>query len=242
MTWNIAEDIAPLLGFATAMVAVLLIPVRPGGTFNRVSKGFFAASILCYLISTSANILSHFGLFPDVLDPAIVSIELLWVPFILFGVYSLYSNQQLNDAIASRHAVKKAGEMLESVMETAPAGIIVLSSAGRITFANGEARRLLDISDDGPDALMHSDWSVRSGDDAAAASDFRRDFRDLVTADPLVDVKIQVSWPNGWHRHLAVNTAPFDDGSCGVGGAVASFLECAPWDVTGGSLSAPFAP
>ena len=229
MTWSIAEDIAPLLAFATALIVVLRIPVRPGGTFSRVAKGFFTVSILCYLISTSASILGRFGLFPDYLDPAIVSIELLWVPFILFGVYSLHSHQQLNDAISSRHAVKKAGEMLESVMETAPAGIVVLNDAGRITFANGEARRLLDIVDDSPEALMSFDWDVRLGADAATAAPSRHDFRQLVTREPLRDAQVLVSWPNGWHRHLAVNTAPFRNATGGVGGAVAAFLECKPW-------------
>ena len=148
--WSWAEDVLPLVGFATALAMILTVPVRPGGTFNRTAKGFFAASILCYFISTLASIMGHFNLFPAFLEPAITSVELLRVPFIVFGVYALYAHQQLTDAASSQNAVKKAGEMLESVMETAPAGIVVLNDAGSITFADGEARRLLDITDDQP--------------------------------------------------------------------------------------------
>ncbi len=228
MTWSMAEDILPMIAFTVAMVAVLMVPVRPGGTFDANAKGFFTASILCYFISSWASILGHFGLFPTFLDPAVTSIELLWVPFMAFGVYALYSRQQLADAASSQHAVKRAGEMLESVMETAPAGIVVLDDAGSITFANGEARRLLDIVGDDPSALMSSDWSVRISPDHDRAEPSRRDFRALVVAEPQHDTPVLVSWPNGWHRHLSVNTAPFENGAGGVGGAVAAFVEREP--------------
>jgi len=229
MIWSVAEDIAPLLGFALAMVAILAIPVRPGGVFNRTAKGFFAASILCYLVSSAASIMGHYyPAFTAAIDPAVVSIELLWVPFIAFGVYALHSHQQLTDAVSSRHAVKTAGEMLESVMETAPAGIVVLNDAGAITFANGEARRLLDIVDEGPSSLMSPDWSVRLTEGHDHATPSRRDFKELVAPDARHDERVLVSWSNGWHRHLSINTAPFEDGAGGVGGAVAAFVEREP--------------
>lgn len=43
---------------------------------------------------------------------------------------------------------------------------------------------------------------------------------------------VLVSWPNGWHRHLVVNTAPFEDSSGRVGGAVAAFIEREPWSAS----------
>ncbi len=227
--WSWVEDVPPLLGFATALAVMLAVPVRPGGSFNRTAKGFFAASIACYFISTLASILGHFNLFPVFLEPAITSVELLWVPFIAFGVYALYAHQQLADAATSQHAVKKAGEMLESVMETAPAGIIVLNDAGAITFANGEARRLLDIADDRPSSLMSPDWAVRVAEEHEDGSPAGRDFRALLAPEPKHSTPVLVSWPNGWHRHLVVNTAPFEDAAGHVGGAVAAFIEREPW-------------
>jgi PAS domain-containing protein len=227
--WNWAEDVLPLAGFATALVIMLTVPVRPGGTFNRTAKGFFAASILCYFISTLASIMGHVNLFPAFLEPAVSSVELLWVPFIVFGVYALYAHQQLTDAASSQHAVKKAGEMLESVMETAPAGIVVLNDAGAITFANGEARRLLDIADDKPSSLMSPDWSVRVADEHDDGVPASHDFHGLIAPEPKHSTPVLVSWPNGWHRHLVVNTAPFEDAAGRVGGAVAAFIEREPW-------------
>lgn len=228
-TWSIAEDVVPLLGYSAALVAILMLPVRRGGTFNFAAKGFFATSVVCYLAPTITSILDHVGGFPTPLQPVVTSIELLWVPLILFGVYAVYSNQQLNDSVAARHEVVRAGEMLESVMDTAPAGVVVLDDAGAITFANPEARRLLDMEQGSVDRSPDPAWSVAVGDDPEAMSERRSDFRELLGPDPVLNASVVVSWPNGWRRRLVVNTAPFVDEAGGVTGAVAAFVEREPW-------------
>jgi PAS domain-containing protein len=226
--WSITEDIVPLLGFAAAMIAVLMIPVRPGGAFSRAAKTFFAVSILCYFVSAFVSILDHVAALPSAVNTVMPLVELLWVPFILFGVYALYSHQQLNDSVAARHAVSRASRMLESVMDTAPAGVVVLDDTGRITFANPEARRLLDIETEDVALMPEGDWSVHVGDDVAGGHG-RGDFRDLLHPEPLQSAAITVSWPNGWRRRLLVNTTPLTDDSGAVSGAVAAFVEREPW-------------
>jgi PAS domain-containing protein len=159
-------------------------------------------------------------------------VEVLWVPFILFGVYAMYSDQELHDAIAARHEVARAGEMLESVMGTAPAGIVVLDADGAITFANLEARRLLDLDERGQDEPIRPSWSVLVGspEEADARAGQGGDFRGLLGAEPLRNASVTVSWPNGWRRNLMVNTTPFRDGATGdVTGAVVAFIEREPW-------------
>lgn len=230
--WTAAEDILPMLGFTAAFVAVLMLPVRPGGIFSRAAKAFFATSIMCYVISTGASITGHFPALPVMPDVVVASIELLWVPFILFGVYAMYSTQQLNDAVDARHAVARASEMLESVMNTTPAGIVVLDGVGSITFANPEARRLLDLPV-GPAADMCApDWSVTVGDAATEDAGRRSDFRALLNAESVPNASVTVSWPNGWRRRLVVNTAPIVGDSGSVAGAVAAFVEREPWTPT----------
>jgi PAS domain-containing protein len=217
-----------MLGFTAAMVALILVPIRHGGSVNRAAKWFFGASIMAYLISSWASILGHWSLWPASLDQVVTTIEALWVPFILFGVYALYSHQQLADAVASRHAVKRASQMLENVVETTPAGIVVLNDVGQITFANGEARRLLDIEDEVAVAPA-PDWTVCLGEEGDGSKDLRCDFRDLLSAEPLQDALLTVRWPNGWRRRLSVNTSPYQDESGYVTGAVAAFVDREPW-------------
>jgi PAS domain-containing protein len=226
--WSITEDIVPMLGFSAALIAVLMIPVRPGGAFSRAAKAFFFVSILCYFISAFVSILNHFAPLPTAVNATMPLVELLWVPFILFGVYALHSHQQLNDSIDARRAVARASRMLESVMDTTPAGVIVLDGAGRITFANPEARRLLDIDGEGVGLMPEGEWAVHAGDDVAGG-DVRHDFRELLGPDPLQGAAVSVSWPNGWRRRLLVNTTPLTDDSGAVSGAVAAFVEREPW-------------
>jgi PAS domain-containing protein len=227
--WSFTEDIVPLLGYLSALIAILMLPVRRGGTFNVAAKAFFAASVMVYLTSTTTSILGHFGMFPDALSPVVTSIELLWVPLVLFGVYAVYSNQQLNDSIAARHEVVRSSHMLERVMDTAPAGVVVLDDAGGVTFANPEARRLLDMETaPGSDAGAPV-WSVCVGDDPDGSRDRRCDFSELLGPQPLLDVPVTVSWPNGWRRRLIVNTTPVSDDAGDVTGAVVAFVEREPW-------------
>jgi PAS domain-containing protein len=229
VSWSWTEDILPLLGFATALIMIMMIPVRRRGVFNVAAKVFFASSVLCYFVSTSTSILSHFGLFPPEFEPVITSIELLWVPLILFGVYAVYSNQQLNDSIVARHEVARAGDMLKSVMDTTPAGVLVLDRVGSVTFANPEARHLLDM-DEAPGAeSAQPQWSVSVGGDPDGAADPRGDFSELLSPVQLLDVQVSVSWPNGWRRRFIVNTTPLTDDDGDVTGAVAAFVEREPW-------------
>jgi PAS domain-containing protein len=227
--WSITEDIAPMLGFTVALIAVLMLPVRPGGAFSRASKWFFIASIMCYFISAGASIMGHFVTVPAEVNAVMPLVELLWVPFILFGVYAMFSQQQLNDATEARHAVARSGEMLESVMETTPAGVVVLDGSGRVTFANPEARRLLDIAGGQPAEMAAPVWSVSIGDYRDAAEERRSDFLDLVGPDALINESVTVSWPNGWRRRLLVNTTPLADDAGGQSGAVVAFVEREPW-------------
>lgn len=229
VAWSWTEDVLPLIGFGLALVAILMLPVGKGGPFNAAAKTFFASSVMCYLISTSASILGHFGLFPAELETVVTSIELLWVPLILFGVYAMYSQQQLNDSAAARHEVVRASGMLASVMDTAPAGVVVLDDLGAVTFANPEARRLLDMDDHVSTSPTQQLWSVCVGDDPDGSKDLRCDFQELLRPDVRVNESVTVSWPNGWRRRLLVNTAPLVDDSGAVTGAVAAFLEREPW-------------
>lgn len=227
--WSITEDILPWLGFTTAMVMILLVPVRRGGAMSAGAKGFFTASIACYMTGTTTSILGHLVTVPAGVTTVVNAVEVLWIPFILMGVYSIYARQQLNDALAAQQTVIRTGEMMASIVETTPAGIVVLDSTGRITFANGAARRLLDLEED-PDlsTVRTPDWTVRCGD-GHSLSEPRSDLRDLLTAEPVEGLPVTVEWLNGWRRRLAVNAEPVRSGDGVVTGAIVAFIDAEPW-------------
>jgi PAS domain-containing protein len=227
--WSATEDILPLVGFIAALIAILMIPVQRGGSFTVAAKAFLASSVMCYLISTSASIMGNLEMFPAELEPVVTSIELLWVPLLLFGVYSIYANQQLNDSIAARHEVVRSSQMMERLMDTTPAGVIVLDHEGTVTFANPEARRLLDMQAAPGAESADPRWTILTGDDLEAASHQRADFGELVGPEPLLDMPVSVTWPNGWRRRLIVNTTPITEDDASVTGAVVAFVEREPW-------------
>lgn len=226
------EDIIPVLGFLTALGIILSIPTVPGSVFSRGAKAFFAVSVACYLTGTIASVFQRAALLPGLVLPVISEVELLWIPFMLSGVYSMYARQQLNDAVSARNTLLQTSEMTESIIETTPSGIMVLDAGGRITFANEAARKLLDLAQDEDTGLVRTPgWVVHVAGDSGVGTASAPDFHEVVTAQPTTDLLVTVEWPDGWRRRLSVNTSPAlgDDGS--VTGAVIAFVEREPWRV-----------
>ncbi len=231
--WSFTEDILPWLAFSTAMVTVLMMPVVAGGAVSRGAKWFFAASIACYMTGTTASIAGHFTTLPATVTTVVDAIEVLWIPFILFGVYSMYARQQLNDALTAQQSVLQTSEMMESIVETTPAGIVLLDPTGWITFANEAARRLLDLEEVADlGSLRTPGWKVHCGD-APAGTEPRGDFRDLVCEKQAENVPVVVEWPNGWRRRFSANSAPVLAGDGTVTGAIVAFVESEPWRSVG---------
>ena len=224
------EDIIPVIGFLTALGIIISIPTTPGGVFSRGAKAFFSVSVACYLTGTIASVFQRAALLPGLILPVISEVELLWIPFMLSGVYSMYARQQLNDAVSARNTLLQTSEMTESIIETTPAGIMVLDAGGRVTFANEAARKLLDlVEDEGTGLVRTPGWVVHATEEPGVGTQTAPDFRELVTAQSATDLLVTVEWPDGWRRRLSVNTSPArgDDGS--VTGAVVAFVEREPW-------------
>jgi PAS domain-containing protein len=218
------EDIVPVAGFLTALIVILSIPTVPGSVFSRGAKAFFAVSVACYLTGTIASVFQRAALLPGIILPVISEVELLWIPFMLSGVYSMYARQQLNDAVSARNTLLQTSEMTESIIETTPAGIAVLDAGGRVTFANEAARTLLDLTEDESTGLVRTPgWTVSIA--GAAGGEAATDFRDLVSDKAANDLLVTLEWPSGTRRNLSVNTSPAtgDDGR--VTGAVIAFVE-----------------
>jgi len=226
------EDIIPVIGFLTALVIILSIPTVPGSVFSRGAKAFFAVSVACYLTGTISSVLQRAALLPGLILPVISEVELLWIPFLLSGVYSMYARQQLNDAVSARNTLLQTSEMTESIIETTPAGIMVLDAGGRVTFANEAARTLLDLVEDESTGLVRTPgWTVRMSREGDTATEPAPDFRDLISDESATDLLVTLEWPDGSRRRLSVNTSPAtgDDGR--VTGAVIAFVEREPWRV-----------
>jgi len=227
-TLSAYADVVAVLAFAIALAVVLSIPSRGLSPFSLGAKWFAGVAIASQALVV-LNDLARWGDRTSPLEPFAASLELLWVPFAGFAVYSLFLRQQLLDATTAKQGAAAANDLLRSIVDTAPTGIIVLEPGGAISFANDAALHLLDLDEpalrreQGP-----SGFTVRTGLDVGMES-ARPDFGALVTSRALSDVEVVVEWPNGWRRRLTVNTAPSLSADGSVIEVVAAFAEVEPW-------------
>ena len=225
----LAFDVATCVGFAAAIVVLVMIPSGPDSAYSSGAKAFSIASAATYVLVSLSDVLNRLGM-GTVLHAVESQVELLWAPFVLFAIYSLYARQQLNDAKASRREAVEAGEMTNRIMELTPAGVVMLDPSGELVFFNESARELLDLERDPATGKgMAPPWAMRVTIHGATSGDPTHGFQALLREEPLNDALVIVEWPTGWRRRLSVNTATMTTADGGVAGTLAAFVEHEPW-------------
>ncbi|HEX9092565.1 MAG TPA: PAS domain-containing protein [Coriobacteriia bacterium] len=227
-----AGDVIALIAFAAAIPVVFSIPGDRRSPFSAGAKLFVAGGVVAHAVVMLGDILVSQGV-ASLLEPIEGAVELLWVPLIAFAVYSLYSRQQMLDATTAQHGALRANEMLETIVDTAPAGIVLLDGSGALTFANQAARHLLDLEKDGTAAEGATLGFTVTLDPAAGEGSRLPGMRALIASGKLAGAEALVEWPNGWRRRLSVNTAPETDADGCVTGVVVAFVEAEPWKTVG---------
>jgi PAS domain-containing protein len=223
-----AEDLLALLAFGAAIAVVVTARVRTGSPYDTGTKAFFAAAFASFVVLFS---LSVFDRVPFVAEHLLVledSAELLFAPFLLAGVHSLYARQETGDALAASRTVTQTGDMLARVMATTPAGILLVDATGWITEANEAARAILELGED-PEigALMTPGWRVHVGEPVTAP--VRGDLSAFVVAEVFSNVPVVVEWPDGRRLRLSVSSEPMRNADGDVTGGVVSFVVAEPW-------------
>jgi PAS domain-containing protein len=230
----LAEDILSLAVFASAIAVILAIPTWEGSPVGRGTKAFLIAALASYIALMAISVLDAVTLVETHLVPLEDSIEIVFTPFLLAAAYSLFARQQLNDARAAERTVLQTSEMMGSIVDVTPAGVLVLDAAGWITFANEAARSLLELTEE-PDtgSLRSPGWSVHVADASAPAGASEPGFAGLVGGDRRAGVHVVVEWPSGARRRFIANVAPVNAADGVVTGAVVAFLENEPWKALG---------
>jgi signal transduction histidine kinase len=140
------SDIVSAIAFAVALVLVLMIPARWFGPAGRVTKGFMAVAMCLYLFVGVSNTL-QWAKITGALDPAEDYMEILFVPMIAYVVYSLAASQRLRAVEDAEERIRAEHELLESILETSPSGIMVIDGEGLVSFANDGARDVLQLEE-----------------------------------------------------------------------------------------------
>jgi PAS domain-containing protein len=228
------EDVVSLAVFAVAIIMVLAIPTWDGSPVGRGTKAFIVAALASYIALLTISVLNGVGFVQSYLAPLEDSVDLLFAPFLLAAAYSLFARQQLGDAHAAERAVTQTSDMMGSIVDVTPAGVLVLDASGWITFANEAARSLLQLSEESETGSLRTPgWSVHVAELGVSADASRQDFAALVGGERRSGVHVVVEWPGGARRRFIANVAPVNAADGAVNGAIVAFLESEPWKALG---------
>jgi len=216
-------DLLGFVAFAVAFGTVWAIPILPESWISHVARQCMLVAMGIYVFAMFSNTIEHAG-FPQ-LDMTEDYVELLFPPFMFYTVYALFARQRENELLQAERAAKRSREMMLEIVDTAPAGILVISADGHIVFANETAREVLDLVDD-PDTygLVHGAWTIRDLS-RPVDSDPVSDLGAIVHGRARRDVPVRIEWPSGWSRELRVSVAPLADERDELGGAVVGFID-----------------
>lgn len=212
-------DILALASFVTGLVIVLSIPTSAETPLSTTAKTCFALAFAVYVFAMFSNTLEHAGI-TTVLDPPEDYIEILFPSLVLYGAYAVHVRNREMDLLSSQRAALSSQQMLLGIMDTAPAGILVLDPSGRITFANEAAKEILDLAESTGGSYSTPGWSIRVGAQPPGTA-----FAELTQVEAgHAPVPVSITWPTGWHVELMVRTERITGANGLPGGVVASFL------------------
>jgi PAS domain-containing protein len=217
------------LSFAAAIGIIALIPIGGGSIFSQGAKSFCIAACSIYMVVAATELLASRGA-PSFVHTIEESLELMFIPTVLFAVYSLLARQKIIDARRAHDELLRQSDMMIRIVESTPAGTMVLDAEGAIAFANQAARELLDLEDfEAPIKGAGPAWTIKMDLNRTGVLTEVRDWSVLVVPEPLTDVNVIVEWPNGWRRRLQLSSAPTWSPDGRLDGVVASFVDKEPW-------------
>lgn len=142
--WVSVSDMISMLAFAVVLGLVLALPLGPRARAIRVVKWLGVVLMSLYLFVGLSNTLQWTNV-TSVLDPYEDYAKILFVPTIAYIVYALAAAQRLDLSRQAEKSLRQQHDLLESIVETSPTGIMVVEPDGLVSFANDRARELLEL-------------------------------------------------------------------------------------------------
>lgn len=140
-------DVVATLAFGLAVYFAARIPRRDPAVGAQVKYTTMAVCGM-YLLVSFSNLLEHAGI-TSAFDVYEDFAEVLYVPLVAWAAYSRLSAERLLDARRAEETIRREHELLTHIVETTPAGILVVDTEGTVSFANEVAERILGRVADG---------------------------------------------------------------------------------------------
>jgi PAS domain S-box-containing protein len=121
--------------------------------------------------------------------------------------------EDVTERVLSEQALRRDGDLLNRIMETSPAGILMVNRQGLISYANPRAEAILGL---GRAELLNSpfgdpSWSITDVSGAPVSGDRLPFHTVLAGGQPLYDTRYAIRPPGKAKVHLSVNAAPLFD-------------------------------
>ncbi|MFN2284453.1 MAG: PAS domain S-box protein [Anaerolineae bacterium] len=118
--------------------------------------------------------------------------------------------QDITERKQTEEALRAERDLVSRVMETSPAGIVMVNREGQIEFANRQAEQVLGLSRDQMHERTYNDPEWRHTDyDGGPFPDDAQPFSQVQrTLRPVNDVRQAIEWPDGRRVLLRINAAP----------------------------------
>jgi len=115
--------------------------------------------------------------------------------------------------MAVQQTRRRDQDVLKTVTETSPVGIVMVGDDGVFTYANTEAERVLGLSRDEITRRTYNapEWRVTDVEGGPFPEEDIPFNRVMGTARPVFDVRHAIEWPNGQRVLLSINAAPLLD-------------------------------
>jgi len=203
-------DTVALLAFVAALGTACFIPAGAPGV-GRQLKAPLLMALALYVFVSASNVLEHAGV-SAAFDAYEDYAEVLFVPLAAYILYSRSTSEQLDRATRAEAAIRSEHELLMRVVETTPAGILVTDSAGTVSFANDEARRMLGLRSTEAGALA----CAGCADDGVVRPGGRLDLTAVAAAAPVHGLLQTVDGPSGTIIVMVGATPLAEHGAGGV--------------------------
>lgn len=217
-------DVLCTIGFGTALLFVALVPVAPSRRYMRPIKVFMMVAMSLYLFVGVSNVLEWGGV-TGALDVYEDYAEVLFIPLMAYLVFSISMAQQLENTARTEELVRGEQELLTSIVEASPAGIMVVTNDGGVTFANDRARDTLGLHPGSGESRYRAPDDVRLGPEPGGVIGLTEGLRSLVAQGRVDDVVRYAEHPGGRIVALDVSARPLVEGGSPHAGSVIAFVD-----------------
>lgn len=219
-TWAVVlADVVSLVAFSVALIITLTHKVDSPLVTKSV-RYVFAAAMALYVFVGVSNVLEHSGITAH-FDAYEDYLELLMLPALAWVASTMYLNHQLDVQRGLARSMRQQTDLLLSIVDTVPGGIIVLDLAGGITFANEGAERILGLQSDAYGSVhLTPSWTLH---DPMSGTAFT--LADIVAAGLITRRSFIAEWPDRRATSLTLSATPMNRASGERDGSVVAFED-----------------